>query len=239
MATPVSPEALPRPLQLLVVEDHLALLDVTVDTLAAQGHEVIGLASAEAVDELPLHFVPDIAVLDLNLPGEDGLHLAQRLRQVQPDIGIVMVTARNALVHKLAGYEHGADIYLTKPTEPEELCAAVQALAQRLRRHALMQPVVFTLFAATELLQTPHGDITLRASEVALLHALALAPAHTLAIWQALDKLNKPVDEQGKAQLEVLVSRLRGKLVAHGAPVMPIRAVRGRGYRLCMPLQIH
>ena len=225
------------PIQLLVVEDHLALLDVTVDVLTAQGHEVIGIASAEAVDALPAHFAADIAILDLNLPGEDGLQLAQRLRQVQPGIGIIMVTARNTLAHKLAGYEHGADMYLTKPTEPEELCAAVQALAQRLSHSSA--PATFRLNTATVQLSTPQGEIALRRTEAALLHALALAPANTLASWQALEKLNKPFDEQGKAQLEVLVSRLRSKLVAQGAPAMPIRALRGQGYQLCMPLQIN
>lgn len=84
------------PIKLLVVEDHQALLEVTVETLAAQGYEVIGLPSAEAIDELPPHFVADIAILDLNLPGEDGLSLAQRLRQIQPRIGIIMLTARRA-----------------------------------------------------------------------------------------------------------------------------------------------
>ena len=225
------------PIQLLVVEDNLALLDVTVDVLAAQGHAVIGICSAEAVDELPAHFAANIAILDLNLPGEDGLQLAQRLRQVQPGIGIIMVTARNTLAHKLAGYEHGADMYLTKPTEPEELCAAVQALAQRLGNHAAAQ-TDFRLETATGRLHTPQGELALRASEAVLLHALALAPQRTLEIWQALEKLNKPIDEQGKAQLEVLISRLRSKLIAYGAPTMPIRALRGSGYRLCMALQI-
>lgn len=124
------------PLKLLVVEDHLALLEVTVETLAEQGYEVIGLPSAEAIDELPDHLVADIAVLDLNLPGEDGLSLAQRLSQIQPSIGIIMVTARRALEQKLAGYGCGADVYLTKPIAPEELCATVKALAQRLKRSA-------------------------------------------------------------------------------------------------------
>ncbi|MBP6599093.1 MAG: response regulator transcription factor [Giesbergeria sp.] len=225
-------------IQLLVVEDNLALLDVTADVLAAQGHEVIGISSAEAVANLPVHFAADIAILDLNLPGEDGLQLAQRLRQVQPGIGIIMVTARNTLAHKLSGYEHGADMYLTKPTEPEELCAAVQALAQRLPHSSAPAPAAFRLNTATVQLSTPQGEIVLRRSEAALLHALALAPANTLASWQALEKLNKPFDEQGKAQLEVLVSRLRSKLVAQGAPAMPIRALRGQGYQLCIPLEI-
>lgn len=181
----------------------------------------------------------DIAVLDLNLPGEDGLSLARRLRHVQPGIGIIMVTARHTLAHKLAGYENGADVYLNKPTAPEELCATVKALAQRLRRGATEQLAAFTLNTTNHFLKTPQGDVALRHSESALLYALALAPDHTLATWQALEKLNKPVDEQGKAQLEVLVSRLRSRLIAHGAPPMPIRALRGVGYQLCMPLVIY
>lgn len=236
MAAPLNPTPL---LKLLVVEDHMALLDVTVETLAAQGHAVVGISSAEAMDEVPAGFVPDIAILDLNLPGEDGLSLARRLRQAQPRIGIVMVTARHTLAHKLAGYEHGADIYLTKPTAPEELCATVQALAQRLQPMAAAQPAVFALDMASKLLATPQGDVALRSAEATLLHALALAPDNTLAHWQALEKLGKPVDELGKAQLEVLVSRLRRKLLDHGAPAMPIRALRGVGYQLYVQLVVH
>jgi DNA-binding response OmpR family regulator len=227
------------PIRILVVEDHEALLEVTVETLSAQGHDVEGISSAEALDELPAHFVADIAVLDLNLPGEDGLSLAQRLRHLQPRLGIIMVTARHTLEHKLAGYENGADIYLTKPTAPEELCATVRALAQRQRLDTTAQRAPFLLDTSTKRLSTPQGDVTLRGSETDLLYAFVLAPQHTLATWQALEKLNKPIDDQGKAQLEVLVSRLRGKLVAHGAPPLPIRAVRGVGYRLCMPLRVN
>ena len=226
------------PLQLLVVEDHLALLDVTVETLAAQGHEVIGISSAEEVADLPALFVPDIAILDLNLPGEDGLSLALRLRRAQPSLGIIMVTARHAVAQRVAGYGHGADMYLPKPTDPAELCAAVKALAYRLRQSAAAQPAAFTLNMVTQRLNTPQGELLLRPAEAALLHALAIAPDRTLDSWQALEKLGKPVTEQGKAQMEVLVSRLRGKLLVHGAPAMPIRAVRGKGYWLCMPLQM-
>ena len=236
MATVLNPAMSAK---LLVVEDNLALLDVTVETLAAQGYEVIGIPSAEAVDELPAQFVADIAILDLNLPGEDGLSLARRLRQIQPRIGIIMVTARHTLAHKLAGYEHGANIYLTKPTAPEELCATVLALAQRLHPVPVEQSAVFALDMASKLLTTPQGELVLRSAEAALLYALALAPENTLAHWQALEKLDKPVDELGKAQLEVLISRLRKKLLDHGAPPMPIRALRGVGYQLCLSVLVH
>ena len=226
------------PVRLLVVEDHLALLDVTVETLAARGYDVVGIDSAEALDELPARFVADIAVLDINLPGETGLSLARRLRNTQPHIGIIMVTALNALEQKLAGYEHGADLYLTKPTAPEELCAAVMALAQRLRAGSAASPAAFMLDTTTDVLHTPQGELVLRSTESTLLQALAMAPDCTLEIFQALEQTGKPIDNNGKAQLEVLVSRLRSKLVAYGAPTVAIRALRGKGYRLCIPLQI-
>ena len=71
------------------------------------------------------------------------------------------------------------------------------------------------------------------------MYALELARENALAHGQAVEKLDKPVDELGKAQLEVLVSRLRKKLLDHGAPTMPIRALRGVGYQLCLPVLVH
>ncbi len=153
------------PIKLLVVEDHLALLDVTVEILAAQGHEVIGISSAESLHELPAHFVADIALLDLNLPGEVGLSLARRLRQLQPRIGIIMLTARNGLQEKLASYKHGADVYLTKPIESQELCATVQAMAQRLRRSVAPAPHVFIFDSKNRRLKPPQGELLLRPAE--------------------------------------------------------------------------
>ena len=98
---------------------------------------------------------------------------------------------------------------------------------------------MFALDMASKLLTTPQGELVLRSAEAALLYALALAPENTLAHWQALEKLDKPVDELGKAQLEVLISRLRKKLLDHGAPPMPIRALRGVGYQLCLSVLVH
>ena len=226
------------PIKLLVVEDHLALLDTLVETLSACGHEVIGFESAEALESLPAHFVADIAVLDLNLPGESGLSLAQRLRRVQPHIGIVMVTAQHALADRLAGYGHGADIYLPKPVAPQELCATVWSLAQRVRLNTATLAPGFVLDPVACVLHTPQGELVCSSAESALLHTLALAPEHTMEVFQLLDKLGKPLDASGKVQLEVLISRLRAKLVAHGAPDTPIRLLRGKGYLLRLPMQI-
>ena len=91
---------------------------------------------------------------------------------------------------------------------------------------------------AGALLHTPDGMLSLRPLEAEALYALALAPEHFLESWQLLERLGKPLDIYGKAQLEVLISRLRGRLRAHGSQSNPIRAERGKGYRLNLALQV-
>lgn len=119
-------------MNIVVVEDHAILRDVTVTALREMGHLVEGVDSAEALTAVLPSFAAQIVLLDLNLPGEDGISLAQRLRRSNPALGIIMVTARTELSDKLAGYSSGADLYLPKPTSVAELGAAIEALSRRL-----------------------------------------------------------------------------------------------------------
>ena len=121
------------PLKMIVVEDHDGLREVTVSTLCALGHDACGVNCGKALDDALGVFRPDLLILDLNLPGEDGLGIARRMRTARPDIGIIMVTVREQIHDRIAGYGDGADIYLTKPTSIEELDAAIKALSRRLR----------------------------------------------------------------------------------------------------------
>jgi DNA-binding response OmpR family regulator len=123
-----------NPLNVVVVEDHDVLREVTLDALRVQGYHVQGVDCAEALGDLP--FQPDLYIVDLNLPGEDGISLSRRLRAAQPEVGIIMTTARNSIAAKVEGYASGADIYLTKPCSLEELLAAVRSLARRLTGQA-------------------------------------------------------------------------------------------------------
>lgn len=116
----------------MIVEDHDELREVTVAALRSLEYNACGVESAEALEAVWTAFRPHLLVLDLNLPGEDGLSLAQRIRAAAPDVGIIMVTVREQLHEKIAGYLKGADIYLNKPTSIEELHAAIQALSRRL-----------------------------------------------------------------------------------------------------------
>lgn len=223
-------------LRLLIVEDNDALRETLAEVLAARGYRVEAVGSAEEVPEICAG-CHDIAILDLNLPGEDGLSLAARLRRVRPGIGIVMLTVRDRLGDKLAGYDNGADLYLPKPVAPDELLAALAALARRLVP-ATLPPDVPRLDLQAGVLRTVNGPLVLRGTETALLRALVLAPDGLLESWQLLEALQKPVDEDGKRQLAVIITRLRAKLEAHGLPAPTIRSERGIGYRLVLPLTL-
>lgn len=220
-------------LNIVVVEDHEALREITVRSLCAMGHDVHGVDSAEAlVDALRIRTI-DLLVLDLNLPGESGISLAQRLRTTQPQIGIIMLTARNQIADKLAGYDSGADIYLTKPTSVEELGAAVQALARRMHRLAPAAAVLVVDQAAL-VLRGPAQAVGLSALEARLLVAFTRAPDQRLDHWQ----LMAMSEDLKKNTLEAQITRLRKKLVQAGADEQPVKAIRGQGYQLCVRLTV-
>lgn len=237
--SPALPPSDAAPLRVLVVEDHQALREVTVEALNAYGYRTQGVDSAEAVSELPAGAHFEVVLVDLKLPGEDGLSLVARLRQTQPNIGIVILSASHADEERIAGYHSGADIYLAKPTAPAELCAVIDALARRLALRNAPARSEYRLELAASVLHAPGGSISLRRVEVDVLYALAVAPERFLERWQLLECLGKPVDLYGGAQLEVLLSRLRSRLRDLVAEGNPIRAERGKGYRLAIALQVH
>jgi DNA-binding response OmpR family regulator len=224
-------------LNIIVVEDNNNLREAFVEALSAMAHQVIGVDCAEALDETLGAFTADVVVLDLNLPGEDGISVAKRLRDVYPEIGIIMVTARTQSSDVSAGYSCGADIYLTKPTTVDELGAALQALSRRVRpRPAAAELLV--LKPATRQLTSATSAIDLTAIETMLLAALTQSHDHYLDNWQLIELSGKESDETAKATLEVQITRLRKKLTQVGAATPAIKAVRGAGYQLCVPVEI-
>lgn len=225
------------PLNILVVEDHDDLREATVAALSLMGHVVKGIDCAEALDDELGSFRPDLLLLDLNLPGEDGLSVARRMRAVEPDIGIIMATARDQGRDIATGYRTGADIYITKPTSPEELGAAVNALARRLRRRP-PDANRLVLDSSTLQLRGPHGVVDLSSLECLLLAALARANDRRLEFWQLMEVSGKSADEFNKGALEAQMVRLRKKLEQAGAPAPTIKAIRGIGYQLCLPVEI-
>lgn len=119
-------------MRIIVIEDHDDLRDMTVEALVQLGHVVCGLARAELLDaEFPA-FRPHLLILDLNLPGEDGISLARRYHRAYSGLGIIMVTARALEHEKVEGYDSGADIYLAKPASLDVISAAIAALSRRI-----------------------------------------------------------------------------------------------------------
>ncbi|WP_298399828.1 response regulator transcription factor [uncultured Azonexus sp.] len=224
-----------RTLHIAVVEDHDALREMTVAALRRPGWRVCGFESAEALYEAPEQQAIDIALLDLNLPGEDGLSLARRLRERQPGMGIIMLTVRDRIDQRVAGYEQGADIYLPKPAATEELVATVGALARRLApRETKLADYELDLEAG--LLRGPLRSVKLQESETALLRAFALAPGGRLETWQMQVLLGE--DKTSRLAIAIRASRLRKKLNDAGATEEALRAIRGQGYRLFLDLRI-
>ncbi len=231
--TPSATPIMPTPLNIMVVEDHDALREVTIEALSQRGHNVRGVDCAEALPDEPGLFPIDLLVIDLNLPGEDGLSLAARIRAAQPDIGIIMVTARNQVRDRMVGYDSGADIYLTKPTSADELIAAVRALTRRICP-VDQSASALTLNLDATVLQGPQGRSSLSSHESAILAAFVRAKDHVLETWQLIALTEKDVTEANKKALEVQIVRLRKKLQQAGAPEPTIKAIRGQGYRLCV-----
>lgn len=226
-------------MRVMLVEDHDDLREATLAVLQAHGFHAVGVSSAEEVDDTPLPARPQLYVLDLCLPGEDGLALARRLRNAQPGVGIVMTTARAAVVDRVQGYGAGADIYLLKPVDPQELIAALQSLAARLaqRSGAALAPQLMldtqgrTLCGAVK-------TVRLSESEARMLAAMACAPDGLLERWQVAVHFGAAEADISPDSLQNRISQLRKKMMASVGEVECIRAVRGEGYKLCVPLQV-
>lgn len=192
---------------------------------------------AEDVDDTPVGFVPDLYIVDLNLPGEDGISLAARIRQSEPGVGIVIVSARTDVADRIDGYSSGANIYLTKPVSLGELRAVVAGFVRRLVEVEKDKDVPLVLHPLRMQVTGPAYSARVTQAEQVLLAAFARAAQQSLEHWQIAAHLGQG-DDLSKENLEVKLGRLRKKLIACGAPAPAIQSIRGFGYRLCVPVRV-
>jgi DNA-binding response OmpR family regulator len=222
----------------LVEDDRLLREEIEVHLLA-NGFEVHAANSAAGLDDLNIRIPFDLYLIDLNLPGENGLSLCRRLRQARPDAGIVIMTARVALQDRIAGYtQGGADIYLSKPIVPDELVLVLRSLARRLRPHPVIKEWSLSLRDRTITAPDRADKARLTSKEKTILLAFVQAKDSTLESSVLCDLLSNEDEDtfMSKHALEELIARLRKKLKSLQAEgeEPAIKSVWGVGYQLCV-----
>jgi DNA-binding response OmpR family regulator len=153
-------------------------------------------------------------------------------------VGIIITTALTRIGDKVIGYRSGADLYLTKPLDPEELIASLDSLAHRLRTFAPASGTIELVVSAMRL-GGPKGTASLSAGEATVLSAFARAPGRSLERWQLAEVIgSEDQDMPSAGVLEMRITRLRKKLISVGVEPPGIKAVHKVGYTLCTPLTL-
>lgn len=228
---------MPATINIVVVEDNLALQELMVDHLTKDGYVVHGVGDADELADRMAGEQVDILVLDINLPGENGLSIASRLREVNPNLYIVMLTARTTERDKMQGYESGADIYLTKPASPAEVSAAISSIYRRIKVYQNDRRSL-SLNLQKKQIVGRKGTVNLGSMEVILLKSLAEAPNQKLDYWRMLELIDKQPTDKDKAALGVQVYRLKQKISEASGEEIVIKSVFNEGYQLVTTVRI-
>jgi two-component system response regulator MprA len=213
----------------LVVEDDGPIRRMLERTLAAEGYGVAGAADGGAALAAVEESAPDLVVLDLGLPGVDGLSVCRRLRRKGLALPILLLTARDGVAERVAGLDAGADDYLGKPFAPEELLARVRALLRR--GTAAPELLVFddlVFDTGTRAAHRGGEEVALRSREADLLELLLRNARQVVSRTQALEQVWGDASAASLNVVDRYVSYLRRSL---GEPPL-IHTVRGVGFRL-------
>ena len=229
---------------ILVVDDDPALRELLSDYLAVNGFSVETVSDGPAMRLAIEQKMPSAIVLDLMLPGEDGLTLARELRS-HSEVPILMLSARGEEVDRVVGLEVGADDYLPKPFSPRELLARLRALVRRARsdtsEHNHLSPArsfgPFTIDIAGQRLLRDGTEVHLPGAEFDLLRVFVERPNRVLSRDALLDLLRGLDRDPFDRSIDIRVTRLRHKIEVDPAAPAYIRTVRGKGY-LFNPLGI-
>jgi DNA-binding response OmpR family regulator len=217
-------------MRILVVEDDALVADAIRRGLAEAGYAVDHVESAERAGTALGSESFDLAVVDIGLPGVDGLVLLQRMRRAGTAVPVLILTARDALADRVNALDLGADDYLVKPFALPELVARCRALIRRSRSAASAELVIgeLRLDLAARRVEVEGKTVSLTRREWAVLECLSLNIGRVVAKDRLLQAIANWDEDIGANAIEVYVSRLRTKL----GGTAPIRTVRGLGYRL-------
>jgi len=237
--------------KILIVDDDVELQDLLTRYLTEQGYSTLAVGDGEAMDNWLDQNIPDLIILDMMLPGEDGLSLARRIRH-RASTPIIILSARGEELDRIIGLEVGADDYLSKPFNPRELLARIRAVLRRPLSNSLTgdsadhdsvetsQPVMsekrvqfgeFILNLETRILWRNDSEIELTSGEMELLIVLATHPNRVLNRDQLMALLNVGDSDNFDRSIDVRITRLRRKLESSGTKPRYIRTVWGQGYR--------
>jgi two-component system response regulator QseB len=216
-------------MRLLLVEDDAMIGAAAREGLRQEGHAVDWVRDGAQAEAAAANGVYDLVLLDLGLPRRDGLSVLRNLRGKHNDVPVLVITARDAVADRVAGLDAGADDYLVKPFDFDELAARVRAVLRRRsgRSSATLRVGELEIDAAARHVRWKGRDVALSAREYALLEALADRPGAFLSRAQLEERLYGWEEEIGSNAVEVHIHALRRKL----DPAL-IRSVRGLGYSL-------
>lgn len=221
--------------KLLVVDDDQKLRDLLQRYLHEQGFEVTAAEDGVAMDHLLQEMTFDLIVLDLMMPGEDGLSIARRLR-AKSEIPIIILSAKGEEVDRIVGLEVGADDYLPKPFNPRELLARIHSVLRRAesRRGSEAENVLlfgpFRMDLDSYTLSRNGTHIELTTGEFELLRHLAARPNRVMSRDTLLDLLDDGVEGAFDRSIDVRITRIRKKIEVDPHHPSYIKTVRGVGY---------
>ncbi len=220
-------------MRILVAEDEPAIADFIEHGLSAEGYAVTVAATGERALELALSEDFALMILDRMLPGRDGIEVLEALRTANPELRVIMLTARTGIDDRVAGLDAGAVDYMTKPFAFDELAARVRAhlRAPAQRESTRLEALGIELDLLTRRVTRDGSEVALSTKEFDLLAYFLRHPANVLSREQLLSAVWGYSHDPGTNIVEVYVSYLRRKLSRPGSPA-PIVTVRSVGYRL-------
>jgi two-component system phosphate regulon response regulator OmpR len=227
---------------ILVVDDDRRIRDLTARYLSEQGFNVVTANDAADARDKMKSLAFDLLVLDIMMPGENGLELTVNLR-TESDVPILLLTARTETEDRIAGLETGADDYLTKPFEPKELVLRIQSILKRARpvaRASVQRRVIkfgeFLFELDRRRLFRGEEPVYLTEAETDLLTELASRAGEVVsrdALYSSASETDESAPESsGRRQVDVQVTRLRRKIESDPRFPRYLQTVRGRGYLL-------
>ncbi|PLY14571.1 MAG: two-component system response regulator OmpR [Sedimenticola sp.] len=223
---------------ILVVDDDPGIRRLLTRYLNQQNYKTAAVSDGKGMERWLQHHHADLIILDLMLPGEDGLSLIRKIR-LTGNIPIIMLTAKGEEVDRVIGLESGADDYLSKPFSPRELLARIRAVLRRHERVADYDGTVperiitfgeFSLSVNGMELLREGKKVELTSGEMDLLIVLAQSPGRVLSRDQLMDRLKGGERDPFDRSIDVRITRLRSKIEPKSAPSRYIQTVWGKGY---------